>query len=111
RFMDMMYMPDAMTAMHDLMEADPSRLIVRNSYNVASMSFSPGILFSKIKERIPAFDWEYQIDPVKDQISDSWPNFLDDSCARREWDWAPAWNSDTMVDDMIKVLGERLAKK
>ncbi|MEG0725737.1 MAG: NAD-dependent epimerase/dehydratase family protein [Mucinivorans sp.] len=111
RFMDMMYMPDAMTAMHDLMEADPSRLIVRNSYNVASMSFSPGILFSKIKERIPAFDWEYQIDPVKDQISDSWPNFLDDSCARREWDWAPAWNSDTMVDDMIKVLGERLAHK
>ncbi|MEG0602733.1 MAG: NAD-dependent epimerase/dehydratase family protein, partial [Mucinivorans sp.] len=87
RFMDMMYMPDAMTAMQELMEADPSRLVVRNSYNVASMSFSPGILFSKIKDRIPAFDWEYAIDPVKDQISSSWPNFLDDSCARREWDW------------------------
>lgn len=104
----MMYMPDALDALHDLMTADPSRLIHRNGYNVTAMSFSPEILFGKIKERIPTFEWEYAIDPMKDKISDSWPNSLDDSCARTEWDWNPKWNLDMMVDDMLAVLGERL---
>lgn len=104
RFMDMMYMPDALDALHNLMQADPSRLIHRNGYNVTSMSFSPDVLFKKIKDRIPTFEFEYCIDPVKDSISGGWPNSLDDSCARAEWDWNPKWTLDAMVDDMLAVL-------
>lgn len=108
RFMDMMYMPDALDALHDLMVADGDKLVHRNSFNVASMSFSPEILFEKIKQRIPSFEWEYCIDPVKDAISYSWPNSLDDSCARSEWGWNPKWNLDRMIDDMIEVLSKKL---
>lgn len=108
RFMDMMYMPDALDALHDLMVADPSKLAHRNSFNVASMSFSPEILFEKIKKRIPSFTWEYQIDPVKDAISYSWPNSLDDKCARKEWRWNPKWDLDKMIDDMIEVLSKKI---
>lgn len=108
RCMDMMYMPDALDALHDLMTADPSRLIHRNGYNVTAMSFSPEVLFAAIKKRIPSFTYEYQVDPVKDKISDSWPNSLDDSAARAEWDWNPKWDLDRMVDDMIAVLSQKL---
>lgn len=104
RFMDMMYMPDAMAALHDLMEADPARLVHRNGYNVASMSFSPEILFAKIRERIAGLEVQYCIDPIKDAISEGWPNSLDDSCARTEWDWSPKWGMDAMIDDMIAAL-------
>lgn len=108
RFMDMMYMPDALDALHDLMTADSSRLVHRNGYNVTAMSFSPEILFEKIKQRIPGFEWEYKVDAVKDKISDSWPNSLDDSCARKEWDWSPKWDLDAMIDDMIATLSKKL---
>lgn len=108
RFMDMMYMPDALDALHDLMQADPTRLAHRNGYNVTAMSFSPEILFDKIKQRIPSFEWEYCIDEMKDKISSSWPNSLDDSCARREWDWNPKWTLDAMIDDMLEQLAPRL---
>ncbi|MFI3295298.1 MAG: L-threonine 3-dehydrogenase, partial [Rikenellaceae bacterium] len=108
RFMAMMYMPDALDALHDLMLAPTEGLVHRNGYNVTAMSFSPEILFNKIKERIPSFEWEYQIDPVKDAISSSWPNSLDDSEARSQWGWSPKWDLDRMVDDMIEVLSARL---
>lgn len=108
RFMDMMYMPDAVDALHDLMNADSSKLIHRNGYNVTAMSFSPEILFNKIKERIPGLEYEYQVDPIKDAISSGWPDSLDDSCARQEWGWNPKWNLDAMIDDMIKVLSAKL---
>lgn len=108
RRMDMMYMPDALDALHDLMTADSDRLIHRNGYNVTAMSFSPEMLFEKIKQRIPSFEWEYQIDPMKDSISEGWPDSLDDSCARQEWDWNPKWGVDAMIDDMIKVLRAKL---
>ncbi len=108
RLMDMMYMPDALDALHDLMEADSDRLIHRNGYNVTAMSFSPEILFNKIKERIPTFEWEYQVDPIKDSISDGWPDSMDDSAAREQWDWNPKWGLDAMVDDMIAELKKKL---
>lgn len=108
RFMDMMYMPDAIDALHDLMIAPPLPLIHRNGYNVTSMSFNPEILFNAIKKRIPSFEWEYDVDPVKDKISDSWPNSLDDTCARQEWGWDPKWSMDAMIDDMLDVLSKRL---
>ncbi|MFI3287731.1 MAG: NAD-dependent epimerase/dehydratase family protein [Rikenellaceae bacterium] len=108
RYMDMMYMPDALDALHDLMEADSDKLIHRNGYNVTAMSFTPEILFAKIKERIPTFEYEYAVDPVKDAISEGWPDRLDDTCAREQWGWNPKWTLDAMVDDMLENLRKKL---
>ncbi len=109
-YMDMLYMPDALEATTQLMEADPSKLVHRNSFNITSMSFTPKELFAQIKKRIPEFTADYNIDPVKDRISASWPDCMDDSCARNEWGWAPKWGINEMVDDMIKACREKLAR-
>ena len=106
-YLDMMYMPDALDACVQLMEADPSKLKHRNSFNVTAMSFEPSQIYATIKKRIPDFAMEYNIDPVKKAIADSWPNYMDDSCAREEWGWNPKWNLETMTDDMLKVIGEK----
>jgi len=103
-FMDMMYMPDALRAAIEIMEADPSRLVHRNSFNVASMSFDPEIICNKIKEYIPDFKMTYELDSLRQSIADSWPDSLDDSCARNEWDWKPEFDLDAMSVDMIKNL-------
>lgn len=103
-FMDMMYMPDALRAAIEIMEADPTRLIHRNSFNIASMSFDPEIIFNKIKEYVPNFKMTYELDPLRQKIADSWPNSLDDSCARAEWDWKPEFDLDAMTKDMLKNL-------
>lgn len=107
-FMDMMYMPDALRAAVEIMEADPSRLVHRNSFNIASMSFDPEIIYNKIKEYIPDFRMEYELDPLRQSIADSWPDSLDDSCARTEWDWKPEYDLDAMSQDMIKNLRVKL---
>ena len=109
-FMDMMYMPDALKAMVMLMEADPSRLKHRNSFNIASMSFDPEIIYNEIKKFYPDFVAEYRIDPVRQQIADSWPDMLDDSCARAEWDWKPDYDLESMSIDMIDHLKKKLLK-
>ena len=96
-YMDMLYMPDALNAVVQLMEADPSKLKHRNSFNITCMSFCPKELFAKIKERIPSATFDYNVDPVKAAIADSWPNMMDDSCAREEWGWNPQWHIDAMV--------------
>lgn len=103
-FMDMLYIPDALNACTQLMDADPSRLKHRNSFNVTAMSFSPKILFSEIKKRIPQAAFDYNIDLVKAEIASSWPNSMDDSCAREEWGWNPKWGLQEMVDDMLKAI-------
>lgn len=103
-YMDMMYMPDALNAVTMLMEADPSRLRHRNSFNIASMSFTPEQLFASIAKRIPDARFDYDIDPVKAAIADSWPNKMDDSCARQEWDWAPKWGMEEVIDDMLAAV-------
>jgi nucleoside-diphosphate-sugar epimerase len=92
------------------MEADPAKLIHRNSFNITSMSFTPKELFAEIKKRIPEFEADYNIDPVKDKISASWPDCMDDSCARNEWGWNPKWGLNEMVDDMIRACREKLAR-
>lgn len=107
-YMDMLYMPDALEATTQLMEADASKLKHRNSFNITSMSFTPEQLFTAIKKRLPEFDWDYNVDPVKAQISASWPNSLDDKCAREEWGWNPKWGMDEMVDDMIRACRAKL---
>jgi nucleoside-diphosphate-sugar epimerase len=103
-FMDMMYMPDALRAAIEIMEANPDRLIHRNSFNVTSMSFDPEIIYKKICEYVPGFKMEYKHDPLRQAIADSWPNSLDDTCAREEWDWKPEYDLDSMTVDMLKQL-------
>ncbi|SJZ65214.1 NAD-dependent epimerase/dehydratase family protein [Porphyromonas cangingivalis] len=107
-FMDMMYMPDALNGMVSLMEADPSRLIHRNSFNIASMSFDPEMIYAAIRKQIPTFEMTYEIDELRQGIANSWPNSLDDSCARSEWDWAPKYDLDSMTVDMLAKLREKL---
>ncbi len=103
-FMDMMYMPDALNACLQLMEADPARLIHRNSFNIAAMSFEPTQIFEAIRRQLPDFKMRFEVDPLKQSIADSWPNSLDDTAARLEWDWKPAFDLDAMTADMIKNL-------
>ena len=106
--MDMMYMPDGLHAAISLMEADPTRLVHRNSFNIASMSFDPEEIFNAIKRYKPDFEMEYDVDPLKQGIADSWPDSLDDSCARAEWDWKPQYDLDAMTVDMLKNLEAKL---
>lgn len=103
-YMDMIYMPDALKAVVELMEADPAKLRHRNSFNIASMSFTPEIIAAEIKKHIPEFEMSYDIDPVKEEIARSWPNSLDDTCAREEWGWQPDWNLERMTTDMLDAV-------
>ena len=107
-FMDMMYMPDALKAMTDIMEADPDKLVHRNSFNVTSMSFSPEIIYEAIKKHYPDFKIRYELDENVQHIADSWPNKLDDSCARNEWGWQPHFDLEKMTVDMIENLKRKL---
>lgn len=107
-YMDMMYMPDALRAAIEIMEADPARLQHRNSFNIASMSFDPEILAAAIRREIPGFRMRYEVDPVRQAIADSWPDKMDDSCARQEWDWSPHYDLETMTRDMIVNLKKKL---
>ena len=106
--MDMMYMPDGLHAAISLMEADPTRLVHRNGFNIASMSFDPEEIFNAIKRYKPDFEMEYDVDQLKQGIADSWPDSLDDSCARAEWDWKPQYDLDAMTVDMLKNLEAKL---
>lgn len=108
-FMDMMYMPDALNAAISLMEADPSRLIHRNAFNIASMSFAPENIYEAIRKEIPSFEMVYAPDPLKQSIADSWPDSMDDSCARAEWDWKPEYDLESMTRDMISKLKVKLS--
>ena len=106
--MDMIYMPDALKAAIDIMEADPTRLIHHNGFNVASMSFDPETIYQAIKRHKPQFEMEYQVDPLRQSIADSWPNKMDDSCARNEWDWKPVYDLESMTVDMLQHLEKKL---
>jgi len=109
-YMDMMYMPDALRAAIELMEADPTRLVHRNSFNIASMSFEPSQIAATVKRQIPNFEMTYNVDPLRQGIAESWPNSLDDTCARQEWDWKPQFDIDSMSEDMVRILKARYNK-
>lgn len=109
-FMDMMYMPDALRAAVEIMEADPAKLVHRNAFNIGSMSFDPEIIYNSIKEVIPDFKMVYKVDPLRQAIADSWPNSLDDTCAREEWGWKPDYDMKTMTKDMIEKLRIKFGK-
>ena len=106
--MDMMYMPDALRAAIELMEADPARLIHRNGFNVAAMSFDPDMIFHAIRKLKPGFEMVYDVDPLKQSIAESWPDQMDDSCARREWGWQHEYNLPAMTKDMLEKLEKKL---
>ena len=109
-YMDMMYMPDALRAAVEIMEADPSKLVHRNSYNIASMSFEPNTIYQNIRKYLPEFEMQYQVDPLRQAIAESWPNSLDDTCAREEWGWKPEYDLDAMTQDMLAKLKERFGR-
>ena len=110
-YMDMMYMPDAIKAAIDIMEADPKKLLHRNAFNVTAMSFAPEKIANEIKRYIPDFVIEYNIDPVRQAIADSWPNKMDDSAAREEWGWKPSYGLASMTKDMLEKLSKKLEIK
>jgi nucleoside-diphosphate-sugar epimerase len=105
-FLDMMYMPDAIAAIIQLMEADPAGLLHRNAYNITAMSLDPEALGGAIRKHIPSFSMSYDIDPVRQAIADSWPNKMDDSAARTEWGWQPRYDLEAMVADMLRHIGK-----
>lgn len=107
-YMDMMYMPDALDAIVDLMEADPAKLIHRNAFNVTAMSFDPEELAAEIKKHIPAFELTYNVDPVRQAIADSWPNSIDASAAAAEWGFKAKYDLSRMTADMLEKLRYKL---
>lgn len=106
--LDMMYMPDAIRAAIDLMEADRVKLRHRNAFNVTAMQFTPAELAEAIRRRVPGFVVDYEVDPVRQAIADSWPRRLDDSAAREEWGWQPQYGLDALVDEMLTQLTKKL---
>jgi nucleoside-diphosphate-sugar epimerase len=106
-YMDMMYMPDALNAIINLMEADPSKLIHRNAFNVTAMSFDPEEIAAEIARQIPGFKMTYQVDPVRQQIADSWPNSIDATAASEEWGFKAEYDLAKMTTDMIEKLRQK----
>jgi nucleoside-diphosphate-sugar epimerase len=102
----MMYMPDCNKALIDLLEADNSKL-KRRIYNITGMSFSAGEIAAEIKKHVSKFNIDYKPDYRQD-IADSWPKSIDDSLARREWNWNPSYDLASMTKDMIDILSKRL---
>lgn len=109
--LDMMYMPDALAAAIGVMEADVERLTHRNSFNVTAMNFTPETIAAEIRKHIPEFQIDYDIDPVRQSIADSWPDSIDDSAARDEWDWQPQFNLESMTNDMLEKLRQRIRQR
>ncbi len=106
--LDMMYMPDTVAAIMQLMEADAARLSHRNAFNVSAMSITPEELAGEIRKHIPDFVIDYEVDPVRQAIADSWPRALDDSVARNDWGFEPHYDLAAMTADMLEQLGRRL---
>ena len=106
--LDMMYMPDAIKGAIAIMEAGPSRLKHRNAFNVSAMSFAPEDIAAEVKKLIPEFSMDYEVDPLRQSIADSWPNSMDDSAAREEWGWQPDYDLPRMCQDMIEKLTPKL---
>jgi nucleoside-diphosphate-sugar epimerase len=108
-YMDMMYMPDALQAIVTLMEADGTKLKHRNAFNVTAMSVEPQDIASAIRKHIPSFTIDYDVDPVRQAIAESWPNSIDASAAREEWGFRAEFDLENMTQDMLAKLSERFS--
>jgi len=106
--LDMMYMPDAISSIIQLMEAEASQLKHRNAFNVTVMSITPAELAAEIQRHIPNFVMDYDVDPLRQVIADSWPDSMDDSAARAEWGWSPSYDLATMTKDMLEIVRTKL---
>lgn len=106
----MMYMPDAIRAALELMEANAARISVRTSYNIAAASFTAGELAEAIARRIPGFTVRFEPDHRQD-IADSWPSTVDDADARADWGWKPFYDAGAIVDDMLRNLSAKKSLK
>ena len=106
--MDMMYMPDAIEAIIQLMTVESEQLVHRNAFNISAMSFDPEMIKASIQKVIPEFTMSYQVDPIRQAIAESWPNSIDSSCARNEWDFAPTYDLDAMTREMLGKLDEKI---
>ena len=106
--MDMMYMPDAIRAVIEVMEAPPDALTHRNAFNVTAMQFTPAELAREIRSHVPGFRIDYSPDPLRQSIADSWPSRLDDSEAREQWGWRHEYDLPDMVADMFRGLNAQL---
>lgn len=107
-YLDMMYMDDAVQAIIQLMEADPSRLIHRNAFNVSAMSVAPETIAAEIRKHIPEFHLEYDVDPVRQKIAESWPDSLDVSAAEEEWGFRAEYDLPKMTEVMLEKLREKV---
>ena len=110
-YMDMMYMPDAINGIINLMEADPKKLIHRNAFNITAMSIEPEMIAAEIKKHIPNFEISYKVDPIRQAIANSWPDSIDDSVAREEWGFTTKYDLALMTTDMLEKLRPRLGIK
>lgn len=108
--LDMMYMPDAVRASIEVMEANGSRLRHRNAFNVTAMQLTPATLAEAITEHLPDFRLDVSVDPLKQRIAESWPRRIDDSAARAEWGWSPEWDLEAMTADMLRNLSAQLGR-
>jgi len=102
-YLPMMYMDDAVKATLELMEASPEKIKVRSSYNVTGMSFCPAEIAAEIKKYVPQFEITYAPD-FRQSIADSWPKSINDSVARIDWGWEPAFDLEEMTADILKNL-------
>lgn len=109
-YMDMMYMPDALNAIIDLMEADASKLIHRNAFNITAMSFEPDQIAREIAKHIPNFKMSYNVDPVRQEIAESWPNSIDATAAKEEWGFKYDYDLAKMTTDMLEKLRQQILK-
>jgi nucleoside-diphosphate-sugar epimerase len=107
--LDMMFMPDAIRAAIELMEADGARLTHRNAFNVTAMQLAPRDLEHALRRHIPGFEIVYDVDPVRQAIADSWPRRIDDAAAQAEWGWKPEYGVEAMTRTMLDKLRERVA--
>jgi len=102
--LDFMYMPDAIRGAIEIMEADASKLVHRNAFNMTAMQLTPMSLAAEIAKHVPTFEIAYQVDPVRQAIADSWPDRVDDSAARAEWGWRPSFDVAAMTVDMLEHM-------
>ncbi len=110
-YMDMMFMDDAIQAIIQLMEADGGKLIHRNAYNLSAMSIEPEMVKAAIQEHMPEFTLDYDVDPVRQDIAESWPDNIDTSCARGEWGFNPKYDLEAMTTRMLEGIREKESHK
>ena len=109
-YMDMMYMDDAIDAIIQLMEADSKKLVTRNGYNLSAMSLEPEMIKKEIQKYIPEFTLDYDVDPVRQMIADTWPDDIDTSYSRKEWGFNPKYHLAKMTETMIRTIKENEEK-